>query len=177
VSYGSDVAEFIYVRVPRTGSGTFCKQLEEQFDCLVDVGPMHGTSELLKKLWGSKWDEYFTFGFVRNPWEWMVSVYNSGIPARNWPGARIEPHDAPGIHPGQRMNHTFDEWIYLNPMTQMEWLIGVDRIYRFEDYIVGNKTKENAISHSHYREWYSTETANYVGSLCAPEIIIGNYRF
>jgi len=181
VSYASDSLEFIYVRVPRTASGTFCSQLEEQFPRdMVDVGHMHATAASLREIWGEKWNRYFTFGFIRNPWDWLVSVYNAGLsigPDEDWPGARIEPHDTPGIHPGQRMNYTFDEWVRRRKTGQLYWLDGVKKVYRFEDYILGNRATKNAMEHRPYREWYSPGLAQHVLEKCAGEVVIGNYEF
>ena len=176
MSLASISLEFIYVRVPRTASTTFTARLREQFPYeLIEVGKQHATSEELKHLWGPLWDTYFTFGLIRNPWEWLVSVYNSGAAIGEWPGDRVLPKDTPGIHPGQRMGLTFDEWVRKGP-SQADWLQGVDKVYRMEDVMRGEK-KTNAVKHSPYQEWYTPELAEYVGSRYWWEVEKGNYEF
>lgn len=171
-------SDFVYVRVPRTGSTTFLHYLEKEFD-LTDVGSQHATAA---ELWGlCDWDNLFTFGFIRNPWDWLVSVYNSGISVGDWPGARIEPYDTPGIHPGQRCNATFDEWAPLAP-TPLDWLstngeIAVKRIYLFENFIKGVTVRKSAVPHSHYRTWYTPALAGCVAEKCRREIVLGGYTF
>jgi len=178
MSLASISLEFIYVRVPRTASTTFTARLREQFPYeLIDVGTPHATSEELKRLWGPQWDTYFTFGFVRNPWDWLVSVYNSGFPMGEWPGDKILPKDAPGIHPGQRMNYSFEEWVRKFDLSQADWLQGVDRVYKFEDFVRGEEMKKNVVKHPPYQEWYTPELAEYVGSRYWWEVEKGNYEF
>ena len=188
MSAASETLEFIFVRVPRTGSTTFMHHLTEEFGTdLVDRGTQHAPAAILRALWGVAWERHFTFGFIRNPWDWLVSVYNSGISSgaegkEFWPGALIEPVDAPGIHPGQRMNATFGEWVRRRRTTPVDWLsidgkLAVDRVYRFEDLIKWATAHESAMPHAPYREWYTPDLAEFVAGKCRREILMGNYRF
>jgi hypothetical protein len=184
MSLASEDAKFIFVRVPRTGSTTFLHYLTGAF-VLIDKGKQHASAVELRELWGAKWDEYFTFGFIRNPWDWLVSVYNSGVSVgagikEPWAGAPIEPADTPGAHPGQRCNGTFEEWLYARQTTPADWLSDesgpiVDKIYCFEDWLPRWGVQKSAVEHRPYIEWYNPDTLAYVEELCHREIAIGAY--
>jgi len=184
VSLASDELGFIYVRVPRTASGTFTTILKRDFGpYLIDRGSVHASAVELRAL--GNWDDCFTFGFIRNPWAWLVSMYNCGMWSganvkERWPGNRIEPHDTPGIEPGQRDGMTFAKWVMLRKTTPIDWLsdtrgLIVDRVYRFEDFIRGETIRENVEPHRDYREYYTDELAEYVAEKCKREIDTGGY--
>ena len=74
--------KFIYIRIPKTGSTSV-----EQFlisidpDCIRsdETTPPYGhhTASQLKRIVGDEvWSEYFTFTFVRNPYDWIASQYS-----------------------------------------------------------------------------------------------------
>ena len=129
-----------------------------------------------------------TFGFVRNPWDWVVSVYayNSKRPIsplefRRWliDGNLMLGDDFKdrGIPPMQRRS-------------QMYWLEGCDRIGRFEN-LAGDFAsicKEfgitaeplghlNGSEPRDYREFHSQETVGFVGRFFKPEIRRFGYAF
>lgn len=59
----------IFVHVIKTGGVSICRALhmkDKQF---------HIPASKIKSLTKNKWNEYFTFSFVRNPWDKMVSQY------------------------------------------------------------------------------------------------------
>lgn len=74
--------KFIMISVPKTGSTTFRKYLDDISD-VISVGDNtsqfydHTTAVNLKEYFKThdiwNWPEYFSFGFVRNPWDWLVS--------------------------------------------------------------------------------------------------------
>lgn len=83
--------KFIFVAVMKTGTMSIAKTLEKYS---LDKDGSHYTAEELKmgkltshssikagnnnshiSLYKKHWDEYFTFGFVRNPWDHFVSFY------------------------------------------------------------------------------------------------------
>ena len=184
---------FIYIRVPRTGSTTFTHHLNGLMGpLLANIGEQHATAceirELLdpaQLLWDS---DYASFGFIRNPWDWLVSVYNSHVSSGagmsdEWSGIP-ERVIAPGMHPGECTNGPFPEWVRRRKTTPMDWLtdggnVLVDRVLRMED-LYGDHIL-NAVKRPderpHYRDWYDAELADYVGEKCKREIQEGNYVF
>lgn len=188
MSYGSAAGGFIYIRVPRTGSTSFLVELNQQYPDIEQRGTQHVSAAEAVDLW-PEWHDRQTFGFIRNPWDWLVSVYNAGLSVtarqkikEQWPGSRVSPPDAPGIHPGQRTMATFPEWVRNRQTTPLDWLYGsagplVDEIRRFEDFIPTAKVKRSDVAHAPYTEWYGDDLAEYVAVICAKEIEIGNYSF
>ena len=76
--------KFIFTRVTKTGSSTLVHSLKK---CGVNMNRVitsaHWNGDLnhiplwflKKKIPTDKFDSYFKFGFVRNPWDRMVSAY------------------------------------------------------------------------------------------------------
>lgn len=187
MSYG--FGRFIYIRVPRTGSTTLLHAIRAEYGDVEQCGPQHISAVEARPLWGEDWDYRHKFGVIRNPWEWLVSVYNAGISSsarsgikENWPGGRVEPPDAPGIHPGQRMNMAFPEWVRGRKTTPADWLFdgdmpAVDEVRLFEDVIANCRERWSAMPHSPYVDWFDDDLAEYVAGLCWREIEIGGYEF
>ena len=184
--------KFIFVHIPKTG-GTSIESLFIRNAHIKDVTGKHNMvsdigSEFLKK--------YFTFTFVRNPWDRMVSYYKFRI--KRW----------------NMFNHgeSFKEWIRflcsdevqkikayhfnLAIKNQHEFLvsesneISVDFIGRFENLqedfnIICDKIgiarrelpHKNKTKHKHYTEYYDDETREIVAEKYAKDIEYLNYEF
>ena len=146
-------------------------------------------------------ERYFTFAFVRNPWDRMVSIYHffhqgGEVSAqqrtefadfRSWlnnDDMIINPYFGPEI---QRV---------LKTTPQAEWMkdengtIAVDfigRVERIDEDIqklqekIGlprqSPPKMNPSNHSDYREYYDDETIDIVGKLFMDDIRLWNYTF
>jgi len=187
VAIYSKTGDFLWIRVPRTGSTSFLHHLNAAFgpEDLELVGRQHSSALEAMPI------NCRSFGSVRNPWEWLVSFYNAGISVASsethelWSGNLIYPPDTPGIHPGQRENATFEEWVRSEPRsTPADWLFDeagenllVDRVMLFEDFTRYAAVRLSAMPHAPYREWYTPSLAAYVEVKCAREIELGGYRF
>tara|TARA_A100000164_G_scaffold339938_1_gene335377 strand:- start:228 stop:815 length:588 start_codon:yes stop_codon:yes gene_type:complete len=70
----SDKHKIIFIHIPRT-SGT---SIESAFKFNMDkVGGKHlKASEIKRNIGNDKWNNYFKFSIVRNPWERFVSMYS-----------------------------------------------------------------------------------------------------
>lgn len=169
--------------MPRTGSTSFVGGFDKSWQ---EYGGVHESARDLFFMPLYMPDRYHSFSIIRNPWAWMVSLYHMGWYGgcngikEVWPGNRIEPHDTPGIEYGQRSNFTFSEWLYLRKTTQIDWLcdeteILVDEIRRFED--IELDSWEQKSDHLDFHEYYTPETAEYVGKKCWREVELGGYSF
>ena len=189
MSHGSAAGNFIFVRVPRTGSTTLLNYLTEEFTDLEARGYTHLSALRVRDLWPDEWENRHTFGTIRNPWEWLVSFYNAGISVspdpdikEAWSGNPIQPPDMPGIHPGQRGNLSFPDWVRQRQTTPCDWLFDgskklVDEVRRFEDVVPAFPLSSSAYPHAPYREWHDDDLAAYVADKCWREIEIGGYTF
>lgn len=182
MSYGTEAGRLIFVRVPRTGSTTALRRLEADWPDLERRTDKHASAAVACRAWGDAWEARHTFGDIRNPWEWLVSVYNAGISSgarghEPWPGRRLANGTA------QRANLAFDEWVRQRDTTPMDWLTGedgtvlVDEIRRFEDVTANAPECWSAVPHAPYREWYDDDLAAYVAEKCCREIETGGYAF
>ncbi len=170
-----ETGTFIFVHVPKNGGASI-----EQAICFpLKNGPLHAPLRSVRK------GKRKAFGFVRNPWDRLVSAY-SYYCQREMPPHRIEQQ-------ALARKHGFKWWLTewqptpkdqaVSFRSQMWWLDGCDRIGMFEylkrDFeiicaefgIKANKLPHiNASKHEHYSTFYDSETIAIVGSLYAPEI-------
>jgi hypothetical protein len=79
----SHTHKFIFLCNGKTGTSSIESVLQpyqegEEFEVGIDglYTPKHVPPATLRSQLGPKiWDDYFTFTFVRNPWDWFVSQY------------------------------------------------------------------------------------------------------
>lgn len=192
---------FIFIRVPRTGSTSLSAYLSGI------KGTINGAHQFLSRptddqsrpslleLCAGDAPPYFKFGFVRNPWDWVVSRYFT-------------------YSLDYRLRHPFKEWVYhyanpvlsakdvnqslFNPLClQSDWLaspdgkLGVDFIGRFENLhndvgkilkrISGPQDKklphEQKTLHKHYSTYYDRESRDLIEKRYNTDISTFNYKF
>lgn len=186
----NDQHKFIFVHIIKTGGSSIEK--------LFGQKKIHSFAKKYKKQIGSKkWDNYFKFTFVRNPWDKMVSQYF--YIQKNQQG---------------KYKLTFREFIsafqscpekeYINGVgipvrfnpVQLPWILDddgnclVDFIGRFENFqedfgIICDKIgipkqrlpHENKSRHKHYNEYYDNETREIVAKKFAQDIEYFGYEF
>ena len=68
--------KFIFVHIYKTG-GTSIRQNLHRFSRAVKDNsiPTHSSIIQIKKKHPKEFSSYYKFAFVRNPWDWLVSVY------------------------------------------------------------------------------------------------------
>jgi hypothetical protein len=156
---------------------------------MIDRKTKHLHAKTTKEIYKEHWGEYFTFSFVRNPWDLMVS----------WYVFRQKP---------QKLNLDFREflteyeirqkWAHWLPKSLLytDWLLQkdgtelVDFIGRFEtlqqDFNticdkIGIPRQElphhHQTKHKHYTEYYDDETRQLVAEKYAKDIEYFGYEF
>ena len=151
------------------------------------------SSHIIEEVGGDIFSKYFTFSFVRNPWDKMVSQYNYTIAKRK------DLLD----HIGITKSASFEE--YINCVSSTEIFVQWDQQYKFlyinkkcvvdfigrfenlqEDFnVVCNKIgipqqqlpHKNATKHKHYTEYYDDETRQIVAEKYAKDIEYFGYEF
>lgn len=201
----SDKYKVIFLHNPKTGGLSICDLLEFQvgFECLVNLyddnckpAYQHLTYNQLKIIIPPiKFNSYFKFTFVRNPWDKLVSTYywnNRGFTTFTdfiyFIYNIFKNYTKPDIynilnHPDFRskfLSHILPQYLYTGPDV---------KIYRYENFefevkqliqkynINKNLPKDNVSKHNHYRYYYNETTKNLVQKIYAKDIELFGYVF
>lgn len=183
----SDDLKLIFIHINKT-AGT-------SIGSAIGLPRVHKTALVIKsEISQEKWDSYFKFAIVRNPWDRMVSMYNF----------RIKNEMMPDI--------SFEDWIiesnnmrrlpcseYCGPLCgplwgpQADWIsdgdsVLVDFVGKFENleedwnYVCRQINKplklphENSTEHDPYQTYYNEVTANLVGDWHKKDIDLFGYK-
>lgn len=71
----SDTWRFIYIRQPKASSSSMLQAIRSQL-CGGTCRPPFFYQEHTKALFEAKWESYFVFTIVRNPWTRALSAYS-----------------------------------------------------------------------------------------------------
>jgi len=185
----------IFVHIPKNG-GT---SLKAKFSDLE--GEYHLPAKILKNRYSGKWDNYYTFTFVRNPFDRLVSIFHY----------YRDNNESTNKHIKQIMLKTFKEfcinyisdtpqkwttgWLGGEYMLQKNWVtndkgeIIVDFIGCFENYtedskiildrfgITHNIQHLRRSNHKPYQEYYDDELRELVEGKLKEDLEFFNYKF
>ena len=188
--------KYIFNRVFKTGSSSIVKMLipyahtmsRELSQKSVDKFTTHIPSSTIKRLLFEDkkmdWDEYFKFGFVRNPWDRELSNYFFN-------GGKLKPPEDISFKEWLNINLRKDGLIHDHNTPQCHYLTDVDYIARFENYDEEVKYIFNRIGvpmsqpvkhifkteHKPYWEYYDDADIMKVHQWYEKDIKMYNYEF
>ena len=206
----------IFIEVPKTGSSSIRKIIGHPQIPHLDINEMEmkvknslpwdskgynilnsfykkGFPENLKlKIGGKILETYFKFGFVRNPWSRVVSLYNrkEGIQMQesmsfsefvNW----IEYSSDTCIHPSQKKSQL--DWFKLeNGKIKVDYIGKFENLNKDWEYIsnqlginerLPHINKNHSIRKLNYREYYDDKTRDVIARKFKEDIDYFNYEF
>ena len=198
----SDKDKFIFIHIPKC-AGTSIEfflngSAHVEWDEHNKIWVQHATAEQIKKFYCQNYEDYFSFTFIRNPWDRAVSDYlwikkdlniedsfkNYLLLENNFNSPHLR---YPHLNKAGRGDHI---------LAQSDFILNsngdriVDFIGRFENLqedfnIVCDKigiaqkqlTHRNKINHKHYTEYYDEETKQIVAEKYAKDIEYFGYKF
>lgn len=148
----------------------------------------HSTAKEIREFLGpEKWDSMYSFSFVRNPWDWQVSLYHF-IQTNKFNSQR-----------GLVSSMTFDDYVKWRVEEDLHLQTSfifdrhekqlVDFVGRFENLsedfaavcrTIGVATSlphENASKHDGYQKYYNDTTASLIAEAFKPDIEAFGYEF
>jgi hypothetical protein len=167
-----DEKKFIFIHNPRTGGGTILQMLGHP-----ELTHLCYPASWVKSNNLDKWDSYYKFAFVRNPYDWILSTYlfhthtmdvpDKKVGFKAWIASKFPPFNLTPSHASLYL----DRWLRDKNGNML-----VDNVFKFEDYENSLKTifsaigvalpaeipVVNKIEHDPYREYYDDDTRNRI---------------
>jgi len=184
--------KFLFIHIPRTGGSS----IESQFNFKeAKEKNKHWTlMDWKKTLDRETFDDYFKFGFVRNPWECMISKYKDVWFTGQYAGGPIGERAGKSLKyfldhyktPTHESGETFFEYFdpeqmnfigrFENRENDLQYIsqkIGVN----IDSNIHQRKIQMRDKNKKHYTEYYDEETKQIVAQKYAKDIEYFGYKF
>jgi hypothetical protein len=191
---------FVFIHVSKTGGRSLTSVLSatgarfSEVPGLAGVNPGVSTEHLgaqdMADFLGRDWESYYSFGFVRNPWDRVVSIYRfiqetpNAVSHRELAGLSFEEF----LLRPRKSEKPRQNWDNLSDRTGERQL--VPEIFRFENVTEAYETiarrcgfeppelpRLNATTRSDYRQYYTPKLAAVVADLFEVDILRFGYRF
>jgi tetratricopeptide (TPR) repeat protein len=185
--------EFLFIHIPKTAGTSVTSALKEYDDLKLAGHHKHRSLQEARCILGAnKFNTLFSFAIVRNPWDWMVSLYlyylRKGV-------------DNPDVHRecrGQGFDYFVDYYSENLKWKQTDWLrlpgnhgLAISSVLRFETLSADftdlceklrissiSLNQENSSGSSiHYSAFYNSTTLRKVSCLLKEDIYRFGYSF
>jgi len=199
----------IFIHIPKTAGTSVAHSLLTQILGYETTGNMLGLADELQERFcvhylqkhkqacdyipddisKERWNTYYKFAFVRNPWDRIVSEFT-------WLAQRRKTHELLNFNnfieylekcnAAKNMSlHTQTQWSFVSVNNQLV----LNDIFRFEKIYEGidsinkrlninlNLKKFNATTHKPYREYYNAQTKKIIGKIYKKDIEMFGYEF
>jgi hypothetical protein len=186
--------KFIYVGVPKTGTTSIESHIKTEYKIVSDCHKKHTPICLHNE----KYLDYFKFGFVRNPWDWVVSWYfyatdHWGSPVRDQMSLKdwVSIHNACGCRP-LTVRCCYQPLVpQYNFLCDDQGELMMDFVGRFENLQCDFDTacekigiskhkldfKNKSQRSGSYEDFYDSETRDLVSNLFEKDIDLFKYSF
>lgn len=193
--------KFIFIKTRKTASSSLEKILTQYLgDTDISTGSKNdGTPQLninnlinphvsgkwIKKNFNLEWEEYYKFTIVRNPWDFLVSLYTFHT------STGIDKHLFEGNFNTWLLNTNLQQWNDWNKFTINNQIV-VDKIFKYEDLhsslknqtripyegqLLKVKVKGNFRKDQDYKKYYDSKTIDLVSLSFSNIIQTFNYSF
>lgn len=188
----SHSAKFIFIHIQRTGGSTIINLLKKQLADKIEIISQHGNIKSEEAQLIDQNKDYFTFAFVRNPWDRILSWYTL-----------INKNDKKGMEEKRRSYEEFLEldlasapedidfhYNQLDYCSNADGEIIIDHIFHFENYQTEVKSlferlnlpptdipKVNSTWNKNYRNYYTSKSQALIAKKCSKDIEYFNYKF
>ena len=191
----SNKQKYVYFQIAKTGTRTAVNFLHERTDIKMGF-PWRVRRDGYCEEYKQKWNDYFKFTIVRNPWDRLLSYYLNKVYVRGRPWMCKPKYRA---HKGMTFKELIQALyqenlktcdIHYRLQTHMFPQSKVDFIGRFENYQEDFNTicdkigipqqqlpHKNSTKHKHYTEYYDDETKQIVAEKYAKDIEYFGYEF
>ena len=191
--------KFVFVKTPKTAGTSIVSAIRRFTDISLrnyDMGDHEKYYDIIQK--NSKFENYFSFSFVRNPWDLRLSRYfylkNIEVPMKKQKG---EVYDETILQ-----TDNFKDWCKIGSwfpadnegqysfMCNKNEEFSVDFVGRYENLTddfnqicdtlnlkINILPSENTTKHKHYTEYYDEETKQIVAEKYAKDIEYFGYKF
>lgn len=139
--------KFIFIHIPKTGGTTVESLLKDYGVLLQGRGNFHSIyfkhipTEKLETMMGDEYQRYFKFSFVRNPWDWLISIYEF---CRGFAYPFLYDSEFSSLKvPVEYQNMPFEQWLrWFHETFNMQQSdiisnskggLSVDRVFRYEN--------------------------------------------
>ena len=191
-----DLYQSIFIKIPKTAGTSITK-------ALFNTGSGHAMSEHYEIFGPEKFNSYFKFAFVRNPWDRFLSAYiylkqgGDNSVDRNWADIHLSKFDNFEDFvlslKDKKQAQKILEWMHFAPqylyVCDHKMNIKVDFIGHFENinsdfnYVKEKLGINGSLKHfrkskrGNYEEYYTQQTQEIVAYLYKEDIKIFNYTF